>query len=75
MLAQTLAVPVRGASAGGSDSNVQRRSPVRASSAKTLPGGATVSAQSLPAQPTISRSPITVGGCSSDSGHLRTVFH
>ena len=76
MLAQTFEVPVRGAMSSGIGLKVHFSAPVRASSAKTLPGGVSASTQSLPAQPTIRRSPKTVGGWRRDSGHLSwRVFH
>ncbi len=50
--AQTLPVPVVAMLALGMALKVHFKAPVRASTAKTVPGGFAVSVQSLPAQPT-----------------------
>jgi hypothetical protein len=56
MLAQTFDVPVCFSAFLGNASNVHCSLPVCASTANTVPGGASLSAQSLPAQPMYSRS-------------------
>ena len=61
---------------GGSASNTHFSLPVWALTANTVPGGASASAQSLPAQPINSVSLYTVGGWRMESGHLLlVVFH
>src|SRR6202035_939382 len=76
MLAQTFDVPVCFASSGGSASNVHFSLPLCASTANTVPGGSSASAQSLPAQPMNRVSLYTVGGCRTESGHLALIlFH
>src|SRR5438270_13915718 len=76
MLAQTFDVPVLWTTSSGRALNTQFNLPVCALTANTVPGGSTASVQSLPGQPMKSVSWYTVGGCSSDSGHLLlVVFH
>src|SRR5205085_11780733 len=76
MLAQTFDVPVLWTTSSGRALNTHFNLPVCALTANTVPGGSTASVQSLPAQPMKSVPLYTVGGCSSESGHLLlVVFH